>query len=614
MAASPQSLLASYATFKALYNSPKYASPYQILTEFIKYIITTKKIYCFTVVEIKKYLEDEFGFVQPYEVIKTAMKSIPEIHLNYGKYSVPSTAINMNAFFDNQIKKAEETNNDLIEKLLEFAQKKGTNIEKKKLSEEFVAFLLDEDGDQLYREIIGAFIIANGANETVKQQMMEIREGSIIFSGLSYNISDYGNMRDPLTLFLDTEIIFDIMGLNGELYQELAMDFYNLVKEANKNKKIISLCYFSEIKKDIERYFSRAEQTVDGKRDLLQRPALQAIIQGCNSISDVKDKKADFYWKLQHSFDIQLDDKINYYTKQDEMFELETEEINGLSLDESHEEIKFCSKINKLRKGSESRDYFTCKFLFITKTTKVLEINNSLIEKQRTLNHHSKCIDYAISFSHITNLFWCKLNCGFAKQNFPHNIDVVTKARVVLSGYITQGVNSAYSEIRKEYEAGKISQEITISRIIALRNKPSLPEEITENNLDDSLSFDSNYLNQIAESNAKKDLKISEQNKTIEELTKIIQGYIDKQEALKYKKRRIKSLFFFILRITWKAFLYFCLIISIYFLSLYLFHTDLPGFLAILAFITSSFKKAKQIFQRDYIRYKNSIQDNKKET
>ena len=40
----PESIIASYATFKELYNSKEYRSPYQILSEFIKYIIVSKRL------------------------------------------------------------------------------------------------------------------------------------------------------------------------------------------------------------------------------------------------------------------------------------------------------------------------------------------------------------------------------------------------------------------------------------------------------------------------------------------------------------------------------------------------------------------------------------------
>ena len=62
------SIMASYATFKELYKSKKYSSPYQILSEFIKYIIVSKSLYAFTSVDIQRYLKEEFGFNPPIAV------------------------------------------------------------------------------------------------------------------------------------------------------------------------------------------------------------------------------------------------------------------------------------------------------------------------------------------------------------------------------------------------------------------------------------------------------------------------------------------------------------------------------------------------------------------
>ena len=57
-----ESIMASYATFKELYNSKEYRSPYQILSEFIKYIIVSRSLYSFTATDVQSHLLDEFGF------------------------------------------------------------------------------------------------------------------------------------------------------------------------------------------------------------------------------------------------------------------------------------------------------------------------------------------------------------------------------------------------------------------------------------------------------------------------------------------------------------------------------------------------------------------------
>ena len=53
-------ILASYVTYKELSSHGNYKSPYQILAEFIKYIIYEKKLYAFSIGEIKSRVENEF--------------------------------------------------------------------------------------------------------------------------------------------------------------------------------------------------------------------------------------------------------------------------------------------------------------------------------------------------------------------------------------------------------------------------------------------------------------------------------------------------------------------------------------------------------------------------
>ena len=70
------SILASYVTYKELSNHGNYKSPYQILAEFIKYIIYEEKLYAFSIGEIKSRVENEFEFQVPDAVLKSALKKI----------------------------------------------------------------------------------------------------------------------------------------------------------------------------------------------------------------------------------------------------------------------------------------------------------------------------------------------------------------------------------------------------------------------------------------------------------------------------------------------------------------------------------------------------------
>ena len=76
-----KTIMASYATFKELYNSKRFHSPYQILSEFIRSIISSESLYSFTSTDIQSRLKDEFGFELPIAVICTALKNIKEVKI-----------------------------------------------------------------------------------------------------------------------------------------------------------------------------------------------------------------------------------------------------------------------------------------------------------------------------------------------------------------------------------------------------------------------------------------------------------------------------------------------------------------------------------------------------
>ena len=62
---STSSKLASFATLKSLSEAKKYKSPYQILSEFIRYIIIVDSKHCFYAIEMKNRLNEHFCFSIP---------------------------------------------------------------------------------------------------------------------------------------------------------------------------------------------------------------------------------------------------------------------------------------------------------------------------------------------------------------------------------------------------------------------------------------------------------------------------------------------------------------------------------------------------------------------
>lgn len=519
----PESILASYATFKELYSNGQYKSPYQILAEFVNYILYTENIYSFTLSDLKRRLGEMFGFDLPIAVIKTTTKGIEYVEkTDANTYSVDLQALKANPNFKVYQENATEESIHISNLLIDFVQAEFSDqyFEKNRLIQEFVAYLLDDSIDGRYHDIISKFIIVNENNSEIQSQIQSIREGSILYAGLNYNISDIGSITKNLTLYLDTEILFSLVGYNGEIYRELAMDFFRIVQSANVGERRIHLRYFKEVKEEIESFFAAAEDIVSGKGMKRNNSAMIAITTGCSDSTDVVDRMSDFFQKLKVEFLIVEDEKNSYYSTEDYDANLE-----GITFgedipddEESAQAVRFISNINKLRKNVKYYEYTESGYIFVTATNRVLEISKKVIESCTGETDDKKMAGYALHVDSITNILWYKLNKGFGNKNYPKNLNAVIKAKTVLSRHISQEVTRSYREMKKQYDAGMLTQDQMGARIMALRKKAEKPDELSSDNIDNNLNFDPEYINRYEDTMVAKDKLLREKELIIHEM------------------------------------------------------------------------------------------------
>lgn len=492
------SILAAYATYKELYNKEQYKSSYQILAEFIKYIIKEEGLYEFGVAEIKNHLNKVFEFNLPIAVIQSSLRGIESITRANKRYFVKKEEkeeIEENDDFSIYFKEAEEKNHVIINDLIAFKEnredKKLTNDEKIVLVNDFMTYLFDESSGNSNSEIISSYIMYNSGDKDFNDQLGTIRSGCILYLGLNLNIDNIGSLSEELTLFLDMEILFDIIGYNGIVFQELALDMIKLIQEANKKTKYIKLRYFEETKNEIDDFFLKAEEIVIGKTLMKDNVAMKSITDGCKNSSDVLDKKSDFYSKLKFMYLIKIDERKDYYLDNDIEANLE-----GIKVNNNYEQSnKFISHINKLRNNKNYNDYYSSKYLFITETGKTLELSKEMtISIKREKNISEKITTFAVNMSFMTNILWYKLNKGFGAKEFPKNLDAVVKAKIVLSNLISQNLSKNYDKYKEDYDKGIITDQQLIARIVCLRDKASRPEDINIENLEESLNFDETHI------------------------------------------------------------------------------------------------------------------------
>lgn len=238
------SILAAFATLKTLNDENNYSSPYQLLAEFINYIICEEQIYSFTTIEMKNQLSEAFGFEIPEAVVKTASKAMDYISRKDNVFTVDKEKLIANNKFYESIKLAKNDNNCIIKRISAYITEKYQDKEliENDLSSDLIAFLIDEHykSSGKYTDIISEFVLKYEGDEFVQHGLNAIREGSLLYIGINHNINETGSLTKPLTLYLDVEVLFSLAGFNGEVYKTLTYDLYNQVCIANKSKTVPS--------------------------------------------------------------------------------------------------------------------------------------------------------------------------------------------------------------------------------------------------------------------------------------------------------------------------------------------------------------------------------------
>lgn len=550
------SILASFVTLKSLTETKTYQSSYQLLSEFIEYIIIEDSVYNFSAIEMKNKLKEFFGFDIPEAVIKTATKSLSYVTKVKTAFQVNHSHIDE---MRNKIKilneaklSAERNSSNILSMLQRYIEEQspGEIIDQNALEHDFISFLVadQQSYNGKYTRLIGAFIISHENDIKLQECLNDIREGSILYIGINYNINETGSIIKPLTLFLDTEVLFSLMGYNGTIYEQLAKDFYEQVKNANSKERKIHLRYFSDVKKEIDDFFSAATMIVEGKKMPSEKAAMKFITNGCKTAADVKIKQADFYHKLQLAYNIIEDQKTDYYAEANNLNNLESLENNEQELDA----WKFISHINKLRKGKVFNTNLDSEYLFVTNTNDVLRVSREQVECLKRTEARSSVNDYAVSVDWATNILWFKLGNGFGRKEYPANINTVLKAKVVLASNIAHDISKVYNETKKQYEQGKITVEQVAARITALRKQTVLPEELSNENIDEKMEVSSDYvarfeeevrlnrvkLEQKDEELLQKDRIIEEQSVQNREMKEKISFFETKEKELREKKER----------------------------------------------------------------------------
>lgn len=515
--------LASYATLKILFGNKQYKSYFELLSEFIKNIIEKSNLYLFSVQKMSLELETEYGFILPISVVNKAIKKIKYVSFDNTNYIVDTSSREYKNRKNNIINIDYKKYVDIIKEICNFANDKyQKNIDIEMMTSDLIAYLIEDEksmSDPNNIEIISKYILSIENDKNKQELLTSIREGGIIYTGLNNGISDIGVLTKDLTLYLDTEVLFNIVGYNGEIYKQLAIDMINQINKANESSKHIKMKYFKKVKNEVEKFFNTAEDIVENKKPYEEKSAMINIINGCENASDVIEKKSKFYYELS-KIGISEDDDYDYYREDNQKNVIESKSKLRES-EEYSENIEYLCKINILRRGQKVEEFENCNSIFITETRYALELAEEF--KQNC------CYSLAMNTNNITNLLWYKLGLGFGCDSYPNNLQAILKAKIVLTNIISTTITKEYEKALTKFKNKEIDKKLLEKQILTLHEKAIMLDSMNYSNIDELMDFSKQYFDNYENGIELKNKEINKAKKELLEYKKISNNEINRK-------------------------------------------------------------------------------------
>lgn len=486
--------MASLAVFRELYNGNKY-DIFNVIAAFASNIIITEKIHNFELQEFCLKLNNEYGFTLVSSVVKTALNRITFLSSTSkkGYYTVDTTKMHNNLEFEQEFKSCQDANRRIISDFITFVSdllKQPLSDDKiKSLQEDFCAYTIDCKVDNPENlGYISAFILKHKEDSAFDQQLTRIREGMIIYNGLSYTVSpnEIEKYDTELNIFLETEVLFNMAGYNGILCQHLFNEFYDQVNEINKiaiqrhGKKSIHLKYFEESYDEISKFFKQAEEIVCGNSRLSDpRDAMISILNGCSQKYEIKEKQTAFE-KLLADKGIILDSRK--YTMDEDFIKSNLASIENIDEvfvtreDKDYAIQMMLSKINYLRriKSTNTKNFKQVGYILLSGNSRTLFLS------KQCLKTNNEVVPLAEPISFFTQRFWLSLNKGLLNGNLPITADIFTLSQITFSHAVNKALRNQFASIINDVHSGKLTKEEAESKIAGFRINFIKPEDIND--------------------------------------------------------------------------------------------------------------------------------------
>lgn len=503
-----RNLLPAYVVFKVLANET--TSIKEVLLAFITSFIKNEyKTNTFLINNFAPKFNEYYGFKIPTTVIKSVLSENQKIQLSRGGwYKLDEGLIDESKTYDLDDYKPEIEL--LLNDFLSYANKLGT-FDKEKLLSSFLAYFSDsinQENNCNNNTLISRYIIEiQQTNSQLKKLIDNLNYGSIIYNGITMDLTEIQSWDKKLVIYLNTDILFDIFGLNGTCYQESALEFLSLVHEVNQKTEWIQLKYLNLTKKEIHRFFYAAGKVFISKNQLSQSEGMDNLLSRCKEYADFAEQEGLFFAELKkHNINYDNENKIEIMNEAifDEDQKDSYIDKNFTFFDFTDDYLNF---IEELRNGYVTKKLSEAKYIFLTRTDRILS-------KSKEKNNITEGVRLAPSIEYVITSLWFKLNKGFGISKI-QSLDIVLKSKKIYAGIVADEKMKKIQEAQNAFNVQKLSPEQAYEIIASFKRIPSKPEDISLESVETFNGLNNKTLNQVLES---KEIERQKNNEIIEKL------------------------------------------------------------------------------------------------
>lgn len=529
-------ILASIALF-GVYRM-KNLDTYDLVAQYILATIAQKEYTSFTAYTMKDDLKELYFIEIPTGVIKSVAKNrIEGVSLSNGSFSCPRIPKDD---IEQEYSALNDDYNTLFKILLDFVKAKleGHNYTDDEIKNRFADFLVDGySSETKLSNLYAAFIAEFKDVSEIRQKIDLLSSGLISYNGLRYTdtAGTSGAWTDKLTVYLDTEFLFSCAGYNGEYYQEVFKELYELVKEVNtshrrrtkRDEDLIELKYFRDTREVYNSIFRSIKQLIDAKAvPDPSRKAMMKIYQESTSDFDVDIHKSKIDTVISEKYNIIYDgNDYDNYIKDPKYIIFDEKAYSTLSNDFNADKdqnktrkldyiCRVLTIINGLRKAEDIPVFEKCRYIFLTGSKMGRSASIQVQQRENKKISLSTDIDFLIS------RLWFKLNKQLANGSIPPSLDIVARAQAVLTREVSMKVRNMYEDL--------VSRDMPESQkktlYASLKDKEDFLEPYNDSSLTEVLAFiDYNGLDELMEAQhelKKRATRADEREKEVIELKK----------------------------------------------------------------------------------------------